>query len=60
VVSGINRGYNLAYSVYLAGTVGRRARGDHGVPAIAASLSEAARRATSWPPPRRCSAWRGA
>ena len=43
VVSGINRGYNLAYSVYLAGTVGAAREGAiHGVPAIAASLSEAA------------------
>jgi len=43
VVSGINRGYNLAYSVYLAGTVGAAREGAiHGVPAIAASLAEAA------------------
>jgi 5'-nucleotidase len=43
VVSGINRGYNLAYSVYLAGTVGAAREGAmHGVPAIAASLSEEA------------------
>lgn len=43
VVSGINRGYNLAYSVYLAGTVGAAREGAmHGVPAIAASLAEEA------------------
>ena len=43
VVSGINRGYNLAYSAYLAGTVGAAREGAiHGVPAIAASLSEEA------------------
>jgi len=43
VVSGINRGYNLAYSVYLAGTVGAAREGAmHDVPAIAASLSEEA------------------
>lgn len=43
VVSGINRGYNLAYSVYLAGTVGAAREGAiHGIPAIAASLSEQA------------------
>ena len=43
VVSGINRGYNLGYSVYLAGTVGAAREGAiHGVPAIAASLAEAA------------------
>src|SRR4249920_1312915 len=43
VVSGINRGYNLAYSAYLAGTVGAAREGAmHGVPAIAASLAEAA------------------
>ena len=43
VVSGINRGYNLAYSAYLSGTVGAAREGAmHGVPAIAASLAEAA------------------
>ena len=43
VVSGINRGYNLAFSSYLAGTVGAAREGAiHGVPAIAASLSEEA------------------
>ena len=42
VVSGINRGYNLAYAAYLSGTVGAAREGAiHGVPAIAASLSEA-------------------
>jgi 5'-nucleotidase len=42
VVSGINRGYNLGYSAYLSGTVGAAREGAmHGVPAIAASLSEA-------------------
>jgi 5'-nucleotidase len=42
VVSGINRGYNLAYSAYLSGTVGAaREAAMHGVPAIAASLAEA-------------------
>jgi 5'-nucleotidase len=39
VVSGINRGYNLAYSVYLSGTAGAAREGAmHGIPAIAASL----------------------
>jgi 5'-nucleotidase len=43
VVSGINRGYNLAYSVYLSGTDGAAREGAiHGVPAIAASLAEEA------------------
>jgi 5'-nucleotidase len=43
VVSGINRGYNLAYTAYLAGTVGAAREGAiHGVPSIAASLSEEA------------------
>jgi 5'-nucleotidase len=43
VVSGINRGYNLGYSAYLAGTVGAAREGAiHGVPAIAASVSEEA------------------
>ena len=43
VVSGINRGYNLGYSAYLAGTVGAAREGAiHGVPAIAASLAEEA------------------
>lgn len=43
VVSGINRGYNLAYSVYLSGTAGAaREAAMHGIPAIAASLAEAA------------------
>jgi 5'-nucleotidase len=43
VVSGINRGYNLGYSVYLAGTAGAAREGAmHGVPAIAASLAEEA------------------
>ncbi len=42
VVSGINRGYNLAYSAYLSGTVGAaREAAMHGIPAIAASLAEA-------------------
>jgi len=42
VVSGINRGYNLAFSAYLSGTVGAAREGAmHGVPAIAASLAEA-------------------
>jgi 5'-nucleotidase len=41
VVSGINRGYNLAYSAYLSGTVGAaRQAAMHGIPAIAASLAE--------------------
>jgi 5'-nucleotidase len=40
VVSGINSGYNLAYSAYLSGTVGAaREAAMHGVPAIAASLA---------------------
>jgi len=43
VVSGINRGYNLAYSVYLSGTAGAaREAVMHGVPAIAASLAASA------------------
>jgi 5'-nucleotidase len=43
VVSGLNRGYNLAFTAYLAGTVGAAREGAiHGVPAIAASLSEEA------------------
>lgn len=43
VVSGINRGYNLGYSAYLSGTVGAaREAAMHGIPAIAASLAEAA------------------
>jgi 5'-nucleotidase len=42
VVSGINFGYNLAYSAYLSGTVGgAREAVMHGVPAVAASLAEA-------------------
>jgi len=42
VVSGINRGYNLAFSGYLSGTVGAaREAAMHGIPAIAASLAEA-------------------
>jgi 5'-nucleotidase len=42
VVSGINRGYNLGYSVYRSGTVaGAREGAMHGVPSIAASLAEA-------------------
>ena len=41
IVSGINRGYNLGYSAYLSGTVGAaREAAIHGIPAIAASLSE--------------------
>jgi 5'-nucleotidase len=43
VVSGINRGYNLGFSAYLSGTVGAaREAAMHGIPAIAASLAEAA------------------
>jgi 5'-nucleotidase len=43
VVSGINRGYNLGFSAYLSGTVGAAREGAmHGIPAIAASLAEAA------------------
>ena len=42
VVSGINRGYNLAFSAYLSGTAGAAREGAmHGVSAIAASLAEA-------------------
>jgi 5'-nucleotidase len=42
VVSGINRGYNLAFTAYVSGTVGAaREAAMHGVPAIAASLAEA-------------------
>ncbi len=45
VVSGINSVYNLGYSGYLSGTVGAaREAAIHGVPAIAASLAEAAPR----------------
>ena len=43
VVSGINPGYNLAFSAYLSGTVGAAREGAmHGIPSIAASLAEAA------------------
>ena len=43
VVTGINRGYNLAFSGYLSGTVGgAREAAMHGIPAIATSLAEAA------------------
>jgi len=43
VVAGINRGYNLAQSVALSGTVGAaREAAMHGIPAIAASLAAAA------------------
>ena len=43
VVSGINRGYNLGFSAYLSGTVGAaREAAMHGIPAIAASLPQAA------------------
>ena len=43
VVTGINPGYNLAFSAYLSGTVGAvREAAMHGVPAIASSLAEAA------------------
>lgn len=43
VVSGINRGYNVGFSAYLSGTVGAaRQAAWHGIPAIAASLAEAA------------------
>jgi 5'-nucleotidase len=42
VVSGINHGYNLAYSAYLSGTVGAARQGAmHGIPAIAVSMAEA-------------------
>jgi 5'-nucleotidase len=42
VVSGINRGYNLGYSVYRSGTVAAAREGAmHGIPSIAASLAEA-------------------
>jgi 5'-nucleotidase len=42
VVSGINRGYNLALSAYVSGTVGAaREAALHGIPAIAVSLAEA-------------------
>jgi len=42
VVSGINRGYNLGYSVYRSGTVaGAREGAMHGIPSIAASMAEA-------------------
>ena len=42
VVSGINRGYNLAFSVYVSGTVGAaREAALAGIPAIAVSLAEA-------------------
>jgi 5'-nucleotidase len=43
VVTGVNPGYNLAFSAYLSGTVGAaREAAMHGVPAIATSLAEAA------------------
>ena len=43
VVTGINRAYNLGFSGYLSGTVGgSREAAMHGVPAISASLAEAA------------------
>jgi 5'-nucleotidase len=43
VVTGINPGYNLAFSGYLSGTVGAaREAAMHGVPAIATSMAEAA------------------
>jgi 5'-nucleotidase len=43
VVTGVNPGYNLAFSTYLSGTVGAaREAAMHGVPAIASSLAEAA------------------
>jgi 5'-nucleotidase len=43
VVTGINRGYNLAYTAYLSGTVGAAREGAiHGIPAIATSLAEEA------------------
>lgn len=43
VVSGINIAYNLGFSGYLSGTVGAaREAAMHGIPAIAASLAEAA------------------
>ncbi len=42
VVSGINRGYNLGYSVYRSGTVGGAREGAmHGIPSMAASMAEA-------------------
>lgn len=42
VVSGINRGYNLGLTSYVSGTVGAaREAAMHGIPAIAASLSDA-------------------
>jgi 5'-nucleotidase len=45
VVSGINSVYNLGFSGYLSGTVGAaREAAMHGIPAIAASLAEAAPR----------------
>jgi 5'-nucleotidase len=43
LVSGINRGNNLGFSAYLSGTVGAARQGAmHGIPSIAASLTEAA------------------
>lgn len=43
VVTGINPGYNLAFSAYLSGTVGAaREAAMHGVPAIASSVAESA------------------
>jgi 5'-nucleotidase len=42
VVSGINRGYNLGFSVYRSGTVAAAREGAmHGIPSIAASMAEA-------------------
>jgi 5'-nucleotidase len=57
VVSGINRGYNLAYSEYLAGTDGAAREGAiHGVPATP-PLAEAATPNDLSLLPKRCSAW---
>jgi 5'-nucleotidase len=42
IVTGINRGYNLGYSVYRSGTVaGAREGAMHGIPSVAASMAEA-------------------
>ena len=60
VVSGINRGYNLAYSAYLSGTVGAAREGGDSRRAGHRRVAPGGRRrrGTSWPPPKKCSVWR--
>ena len=62
VVSGINRGYNLAYSrlsVRAPPAPRVKARSTACRP-LPRRWPRPPRRATSWPPPRKCSAWPGA